>query len=167
MTAMHLHQALNIKPFTVMSSLRKMTERGVLMCLTPTMRHSRVYWLTTRGERIQRELRRYADLRLLEHDVPAVDWTQYAFTCFSHRMVILSVLTEPLTPALIKRRARRRYPWIRMSASNVREAVIRLKQRAIVESLLLPKERHPRYVLTPMCHDFPRLLQRVVWRRGP
>ena len=167
MTAIQLAGMLNIKPFTVMSSLRQLTKHGLMMCLTPDERQSRIYWLTQFGERVQRELRQSEELKPLIHDVPELDWTRYTSVCFSHRAVIVCVLTQPLTPVDIKRHARRRYPWIRMSTNNVRDAVKLLRQRNIIEPVISARERYPRYVLTQACREFPRLLQRVVWRRAP
>jgi len=158
MTAMQLSRRLEIKRYTCMSALRDCVARGLLVCLNSRARQSRLYWLSEKGVRAQRELRRSEGKPALVHDVPDIDWERYGFVCFSHRAAIVSVLTEPLQAATIKRRARRRHSGLRMSANNVRDALKLLVRAGIVRRVLVRRWKHPRYELVEGCREFGRLL---------
>jgi len=158
MTAIQLSRRLELKRYSCMSALRELAQRGLMVCLNPTARQSRLYWLTEAGVRAQNRLRREDAATPLVHDVPDVNWEQYGFVCYSHRAVIVSVLTEPLQAATIKRRARRRWSDLRMSANNVRDAVKLLRAAGIVRVVRVRRRKHPHYELVEACRGFPRLL---------
>ena len=164
MTATQLAHQLDVNASTCMSILSERQAHGLLVCLNPSARKSRLYWLTASGVRMQSELRVRAGLAPLAHDAPEIDWSLYGFVCFSHRAAILSVLTEPLQAATIKRRARTRQPGIRLSANNVRDAMRLLVAGGIVRRVCVRKKKHAHYELAEACRGFPRLLQQAVWR---
>lgn len=161
MTAIQLSRRLDLKRYSCMSALRELAQRGLMTCLNPTARQSRLYWLTEAGVRAQNRLRREAGAAGLVHDLPDVNWEQYGFVCYSHRAAIVCVLSEPLQAATIKRRARRRWSSLRMSANNVRDAVKLLRTAGIVRAVRVRRRKHPRYELVEDCRGFPRLLARA------
>ncbi len=132
--------------------------RHLIACLNPHAHKSRLYWLTVLGTRCQRRVRSEDQLPRLVHDFPQVDWELYGWLCHRHRSAVIREAHEPLQPAMIKRHARRRDESIRMSANNVRDVLKLLLQRGLVERLLLPGERYPRYRLTPVGEDMRHLL---------
>ena len=163
MTAMQVSHKLTLNASTCMSTLTDLRRGQLLDCLNPAARMSRLYWLTKAGARMQSRLRRSERRKPLVHDVPQVDWDLYGFVCFSHRAAIVSVLSEALQAATIKRRARKHRPRIRMSANNVRDALRLLLARGIVQRTTVPRRRHAHYELSPVCRDFPRLLREAEW----
>lgn len=121
--------------------LRKLAEHGRVCCLTPTAQRSRVY-----------ATREHASAR------QEVCWDLYAWICFSHRSAVLRALDQPLQPAEIARRARRRDPQLRMSANNVRDVIAAFRTRGVVRPHIVKKKAHPRYELTPTGRQLQQLL---------
>lgn len=135
-----------------------LSQSRLLECLNPGVIRHRLYWLTQSGSRCQRRLRRAAGLRTKVDAIPSVDWDLYGQVCYRHRSTVIRELSEPLQPATIKRRARRRNDSIRMSANNVRDVVRYLLSQGIVRKVTIPRQHHPSYALTPVGETFRSLL---------
>lgn len=116
--------------------------------LNGNARRSRLYKLTRLGIACQKKLRREMNLPELSYFNPSIDWGLYGWVCFRHRASILRVLTEPLQPSEIKRRAIRKVEKLRMSANNVRDIMKLFLARKIVQKVQRRKRAHPRYELT-------------------
>ena len=79
-------------------------------------------------------------LRPIAHDCPNLDWQLYGDVCYSHRAAVVRVLTEPMQPAQIKRKALFKDSRIRMSANNVRDVIRLLLAKGIVEPVMVKGE---------------------------
>lgn len=121
---------------------------GLVTCLNPAARRSRLYWLTPLGIRGQRELCRDLGLPAPEHTFPQVDWKLYGWVCFRHRAAVIRTLVRPLQPAAIKRKARFQDPTLRMSANNVRDVIRLFVAKRIVQPVREAGQPYPRYALT-------------------
>lgn len=111
--------------------VRTLAATGLISCLNPLARRSRVYWLTPAG------MRRRNSLVPSQATHPAslstsVDWALYGWICFSHRSAVLRALEPPLNAASVKRAARFRDPALRMSANNVRDVLRAFLDRGLV-----------------------------------
>jgi len=137
--------------------LRELARHGLMECLNPEARRSRVYGLTPKGVALQQRLRDQAGLRPFP-EAPAVDWSLYGWVCYSHRGAVLRVLDEPLQPSAIKRKARYYEPGIRMSANNVRDVIKLFVEQGIVRPVRSPGRARPRYELTRRGHALQGLL---------
>ena len=80
--------------------------------------------------------------------LPDIDWELYGWLCFSHRMVILKTMAEPMQPAQMKRYIRYRFPQTKISASNVRDIIKLFLTQGLVRPVNFRKKAHPRYELT-------------------
>ena len=134
---------------------------GLVRCLNENARRGRLYWLTKLGESCQPGLLKQLDKKPLEHCVPELDWELYGWVCFNHRSAIIKVLTEPMQPATIKRKARARAPTLHMSANNVRNVIRLFLAHGIVHPVRVRKKAHLRYELTELGKRFQELLWRV------
>jgi hypothetical protein len=123
-----------------MRLLARLRQRGVVRCLNPHARRSRVYART--------------DARLPE----GVDWALYGWVCYSQRRAVLEALDVPRYPAAIKRRARYLHPGIRLSANNVRDIIRLFRARDIVTPVDVAGRAHPHYTLTAQGEVLQRLI---------
>lgn len=125
--------------------VRKLHSRGLIQCLNPEARRSRVYWLTELGmaclKGIGESNERCVDLS----EVPQVDWALFGWLCYSHRAAVLKTLAIPLQPAAIKRRARSQIPGLRMSANNVRDVIRLFREKRVVRPVRIRKRAFPAY----------------------
>ena len=140
--------------------LGELVAHGLMECLNPIARQSRVYWLTELGVVCQRLLRKAFGLSALTHDFPEVDSNLYGWVCFSHRSAVIKALRGPMQPVAIKKRALEQNPRLRMSANNVRDVVSALLAKGIVRAVKIRREGHLRYELT----EVGRKLQELSWR---
>ena len=126
----------------------KLVTRGLLTCLNPEARNSRLYWLTDLGRQCQKRLHRDLALAYEEYDLPSIDWSLYGWICFSHRSIVMKTLTAPMQPSEIKRVIRNKKAGVKISANNIRDVVKLLLGKGIVQKLYAGKKAHPRYELT-------------------
>lgn len=119
---------------------------GMVKCLNPTAKRSRLYWLTPIGILCQKKLN--DNLPVALKDLPDIDWQLYGWVCFNHRTAIIRALTEPMQPSTIKRRAMKQNSKLKMSANNVRDVMKLFLQKKIVRPVKERKKAHLRYELT-------------------
>ena len=136
----------------------KLVSRGLLICLNPKARNSRLYWLTDLGRQCRKLLHRDLDLAYEENDLPAIDWALYGWICFSHRSIVMKTLTAPMQPSEIKRMIRKRRAGMKISANNIRDVVKLLLEKGIVQKVYVRKKAHPQYKLTDSGNQFRELL---------
>ena len=148
LTANQISHKLYIDPASSSRILSDFSDRGLMVCLNPSARNSRLYQLTSLGKDCQRQLYLELNLPLKEFDVPAVDWDLYGWVCFSHRSAIMKILTEPMQPSEMKRQIRRRDSKVKISANNIRDIIKLFEQKGIVEKITVKKRAHPLYELT-------------------
>src|SRR6185295_12826393 len=104
MTAKQLSSLTGIRIGVCSIHLRKLGSKGVTCCLNDNARRSRLYFLTERGIRHQRRLRKQIGLPTLAHDSCNVNWGTYGWLCYGHRTAIIKAMNEPMQPAMIRRR---------------------------------------------------------------
>lgn len=126
----------------------KLVTRGLLTCLNPKARNSRLYWLTDLGRQCYKLLYQDSGLTCEEYDLPRIDWALYGSICFSHRSIVMRMLTKPMQPSEIKRAIRKRRAGMKISANNVRDVIKLLLEKGIVQKVYARKKAHPRYKLT-------------------
>jgi DNA-binding HxlR family transcriptional regulator len=126
----------------------KLSARGLLSCINPNARNSRLYWLTDAGIQCCRKLYRDSGLLYKEYDLPCIDWSLYGWICFSHRSIVIRTLAEPMQPSEIKRAIRKKSSNMKISANNIRDIIRLLLKKGVVKKVFYRKKAHPRYELT-------------------
>lgn len=111
--------------------LRTLARLGVVCCLTPDERRSRVY---ARASTVP----------------PVLDVALYSWVCYRHRRAVLDALDAPRQPVGIKRVARLRNPGVRMSANNVRDVIRAFREHDLVVPVCVRGKAHQRFQLTPL-----------------
>ena len=165
MTAKQISKVTRLRVDSCSHALGKFKARGMVICLNPTARSSRVFGLTESGLGCRKQL-------VLDSgkaakpvaDVAGVVWELYGWVCFRHRAAVIRVLTEPMQPSAMKRRLRNRNSGIRISANNVRDIVKLFLARGIVQQVHVRKKAHPLYELTELGKKFQRLLLQAEMR---
>ena len=162
MTALQLSKKTELSQDQCSVILGQLTLCGLVKCLNPYAKRSRLYWLTPVGVLCQKKLNNNLPSAL--KDLPDIDWELYGWLCYNHRAAIIKALTEPLQPATIKRRAKQHNPKIKMSANNVRDIMKLFLQKEIVKPVKVRKKAHLRYELTELGKKLQRLLS---WAEVP
>ena len=161
MTALQLSKRTGLKPNQCSIILGKLTLCGMVKCLNPNATRSRLYWLTPTGILCQKKLSKDKSLPEPTEKLLDIDWPLYGWLCYSHRAAIIKVLTEPMQPSTVKRRAKQQDSRIKMSANNVRDVIKLLLQKEIVKPLKLKKKAHLHYELTRTGQDLQKMLRRA------
>lgn len=161
MTARQLSKLTNLTLDQCSLYLGQLTLCGLVKCLNPTVRRSRLYWLTSIGILCQKKLRKDKNLPSLTKELPDIDWELYGWACYNHRAAIIRALTEPLQPATIKRMAKQQDRNLKMSANNVRDVIRLFLKKGIVKSVNINKKAHLRYELTSLGKEIHELLRNV------
>ena len=139
-------------------TIAKLVTKGLLSCLNPQARSSRLYWLTDLGIQCRKSLHQDLALAYQEHDLPSIDWPLYGWICFSHRSIVIKILTIPMQPSEIKRIVRKRKPETKISANNVRDVIKLLLAKGIVQKEFVRKKAHPQYKLTDLGNQLRQML---------
>ena len=139
----------------------KLVAKGLLTCLNPEARNSRLYWLTDLGTQCQKRLHRDLAQAHEEYDLQDIDWTLYGWIWFSHRSIVLRTLNEPMQPSEIKRTIRNRKPETKISANNIRDVMKLLLEKGIVQKVFFRKKAHPSYELTDLGNQLRELLMQA------
>ena len=148
MTAKQISRRTAASFDTCRDVVRELTVYGLVRCLNPSARRSRLYWLTPMGAECQRRVCASDGRTVPEHFLPPIDWEMYGRVCYSHRGAIVKTLTEPMQPAAVKRRARQRLFKLQMSANNARDIFRLFRRWGIVEPVQIRKKAHLRYRLS-------------------
>lgn len=128
--------------------LRRLHADRLVVCLNPGAVNHRVYWLTTRGAKMQASLYRDQELEPPTLTYPDLDWELYGRTCSTHRSLVIRALREPMQPARIRLLAKMRDATIRMSGNNARDAIRFLHAQCVVRRIPRRRRSHPFYELT-------------------
>ena len=146
MTAKQISKVTRLRVDSCSHVLGKFKARGMVICLNPTARNSRVFGLTELGLKCRKQLARTSGKAEQDMvDVADIDWELYGWVCFRHRAAVIQILTEPMQPSAMKRRLRNRNSGIRISANNVRDIVKLFLARGIVQQVYVRKKAHPLY----------------------
>ena len=161
MTAKQLSRRTSLSFDVCRDVVRELTVYGLIRCLNPNARRSRLYWLTEMGAECQKRSCESDGKTVPDHFLPPIDWEMYGRVCYSHRAAIVRTLTEPMQPAAVKRRARQRICTLHMSANNARDVFRLFRSWGIVEPVQIRKKAHLRYRLSDDGLIFQQLLQRA------
>ncbi len=161
MTASQLSKKTGLSLDQYSLSLGQLSLCGLVKCLNPYAKRSRLYWLTPVGILCQKKLTKDKTLPDIAKDLPDIDWELYGWLCYNHRSAIIKALTEPMQPATIKRKAKQQNPKIKMSANNVRDIMKLFLEKEIVKPIKLRKKAHLRYELTELGHKIQGLLSQA------
>ena len=160
-TAKQISRITGIPADTCSYILAKCSTHGLLTCLNPKARSSRLYWLTRLGHKCRKRLHKKFDLPYKEAVLPDIDWTLYGYVCFAHRSAVMKVLVEPMQPSQVKRFLRAHHPNQKISANNIRDIVRLLLAKKILTPVKVEKKAHPRYALTALGNQLRQLLLRA------
>lgn len=138
-TIRQLSRTLGMSLDATMRLLARLRARGLVRCLNPHARRSRVY------------------VRIDACLPEGVEWALYGWVLYSQRRAVLEALDAPRYPSAIKRRARYLHPGIRLSANNVRDIIRLFKARGLVTPIDAGRA-HPSYALTPQGEVLQRLM---------
>ncbi len=158
LTAKQIARKTGIPMDTCSYTIAKFTAKGLVTCLNPEARNSRLYWITELGGRCRKRLHQDRNLSYKEYDLPSVNWPLYGWLCYSHRAAVIRALAEPMQPSEIKRTLRFHRSSIKISANNIRDVVKLLLEKGIVKKVYVRKKAHPRYELTDSGKQFRQLL---------
>lgn len=161
LTAKQVGRKTGIPMDTCSYILAKFSAKGLLTCLNPEARNSRLYWLTTLGRAYRKQLQQDLNLPYTEYDLPDVNWALYGWLCFSHRSAVIRTLSCPMQPSEIKRFLRIHRPNMKISANNIRDVIRLLLARKIVRPVRVRKKAHLLYELTDLGNRFRQLLTRA------
>ncbi len=148
LTANQMARKLDVRPSQASALMERLNAIGLVQCLNPFARSSRVYWHTLIGEKFHNELCQSAGISAVAR-LSKNNWSLYGSTCFNHRSTVIKMLTRPMPPAEIKRQARLHDQRVSISASNVRDVIRYLHKHGIVQPVHGRKRAHPSYELTP------------------
>jgi DNA-binding PadR family transcriptional regulator len=164
MTAKQVGKKTRFSPDTGSHLLRRMAAQGLVVCVNPEARCSRLYRLTELGQacrdRVRKDLALPRDTKP-EPDVDSVDWKLYGWICFNHRAIVIRTMTRPMQPSEIKRIVRARKPHVKISANNIRDVMKLLLVRGIVKPVKVSRKAHLRYELTDLGRQLQKLLIRA------
>jgi len=158
LTARQISRKTGIPVDTCSCLIAKLSDQGLLTCLNPEQRNSRLYWVTGLGAKCKNKLYQDLDLPRKELDLPDMDWQLYGWVCFTHRSAVIRTLSGPMQPSEIKRFLRVHHPDIKISSNNIRDVVKLLLSRNIVRPVKIRKKAHLRYELTETGRQLQRLL---------
>ena len=158
MTARQIARKTDIPVDTCSGLTAKLLDQGLLTCLNPAQRNSRLYWITGVGAKCKNQLCQDLDLCYKEFDVSNTDWQLYGWVCFKHRSAVIRTLSCPMQPSEIKRFLRIHHPNMKISANNVRDVIKLLLAKNIVRPVKIRKKAHLRYELTDLGNQLRKLL---------
>ena len=161
LTAKQISRETRIGVDTCSYLLAKFAVKGIVACLNPNARNSRLYWVTELGQKCRERLHRQLSLPEKQYDVPSVNWELYGWVCYNHRSPIIRILTEPMQPSEMKRRLRQIGSNVRISANNIRDIIRLFHEKGIVRKMSVRKRAHPRYELTDQGIQIQKLLNQA------
>ena len=159
MTAGQISSRTGIPKNTCSHIIAQCSVQGLLICLNPQQRNSRLYALTSHGRRIRKQLCKGTNLPFKEYDQPDINWSLFGSVCFNHRSAVIRTMFGPMQPSEIKRVLRMQQSSIKISANNVRDIIKLFVEKNIVRSVNVKKKAHPLYELTKLGIQLQRLLR--------
>lgn len=154
MTTQHVIDVTGLEKDNSKEVVRELRTYGLVYCLTPQARRSRLYWLTPLGIQCCNALRIESGLPAQRMQLPSVSWDAYAFTCFAHRSAILRNLHTPSRVAALREGILFAEPGIKLSDHALRDCLHALEDQGLVTKETLP---HLLYDLTPLGKELQHL----------
>jgi len=161
LTSKQLSKKTGILVDTVQQAVLKLSMSGLVLCVNPRQRNSRVYRLTNRGIQVRTKVFQGISLPFKEYNQPDIDWDLYGCLCFNHRTAIIKILTEPMQPSEIKRVFRMQRHKIRINANNIRDIIKFFLAHGIVRPVKIRDKAFLRYELTDLGTKFRKLLMQA------
>ena len=161
LTAKQIGRRTDIPTDTCSYVMTKFAAKGLVICLNPKARNSRLYWITGVGRQCRRQLHQDLNLPEKAYDVPSVNWDLYGLVCYTHRAAIIRSMTSPMQPSEVKRVLRIHRANIRISTNNIRDVIKLLLEKGLVQKVFVRKKAHPRYELTDSGNQFRQLLMQA------
>ncbi len=158
LTAKQISARTAIPAYTVSAVVVKFNLMGLVLCLNPRQRNSRVYRLTQCGIQLRKKICRDLKVAFTEYDQGGIDWNLYGSVCFNHRAAVIRTLSEPMQPSHIKRVLRMQKHKIRISANNIQNIIKFFLAHGIVRPVKLRGKAFTRYELTDIGTKFRQLL---------
>lgn len=148
MTAKQLAKIIGIRNDCCSYVLQEFLKAGLVVCLNPQAKRSRLYWLTHKGIKWQQKLLKMQGFSICVYDFPAVDWSLYGWVCYNHRSAVLKALTEPSQPITIRKKVIQQNPDIKISANNVSDVLQLFVKERIIKPVRIKRKARPAYRLT-------------------
>jgi DNA-binding MarR family transcriptional regulator len=148
LTARQISRKTGIRVDTCSYEIAKLVDKGLLICLNPKARNSRIYSLTETSRRCCRRLCRDSNRTFEEYPRMDLDWELVGWLCFRHRSAVLRMLTEPMQPVEIRRKIKQKLSHVKISANNTRDIIRLFHTKELVQKVYIHKKAHPRYELT-------------------
>jgi predicted transcriptional regulator len=161
MTARQISRKTGIPKDTCSHIVAQCSTRGLLTCLNPQQRNSRLYALTASGRTIRKHLCQDTNLPYKEYDLPDIDWSLYGSMCFRHRSAVVRTLSGPMQSSEIKRVLRIHQSSIKINANNIRDIIKLLLSWDVVKSVKVGRKVHLYYELTELGIQLQRLLRQA------
>lgn len=161
MTARQLAKKTGIPKDTCSHFIRRFRTHGLVTCLNPEQRNSRLYSLTTHGRSTRKHTSSDSKLPFKEYDQPDINWQLYGSVCFNHRSAVIRAMSGPMQPSQIKRVLRIHQSSVKISANNIRDIVKFFVKNNIVRPVVVRRKGHLRYELTEMGLQMRRLFQQA------
>ncbi len=158
LTATQLSKKTSIPVGTVQQAILKLSMTGLVLCINPSQRNSRVYRLTKHGIQVRNKVCQNISQTFKEYNQPSIDWNLYGCLCFNHRTAVIKILTEPMQPSEIKRVFRMQRHKIRINSNNIRDIIKFFMARGIVRPVKVNGRAYLRYELTDLGNRFRHLL---------
>jgi len=159
LTAKQICKKTGIPVDTCSYVLGRFAVKGLVVCLNPKARNSRLYYVTDLGSDCQSHL--HQGVPETWHDFPSVDWEVYGWACYNHRATVIRVLMQSMQPSEIKRVLRVHKLGVKISANNIRDVVKLFLEKGIVQKVFVRKKAHPQYELTKLGTKLQRLLSQA------
>jgi hypothetical protein len=158
MTATQLARRLHENPEHCSRHLRRLMDVGVVECLNPLARSSRVYALTQVGQRCQKRLgvKTSPDVVL---EATNFDWDLLGWVSYRHRSAVIKSMAAPMRAVTIRHRALQQNAQLRMSANNVRDVLRHFVDRRLARRVILADSIYPHFELT----NLGRQLKSQLW----
>jgi DNA-binding transcriptional regulator GbsR (MarR family) len=147
LTSRQISKKTGIPSHTCSYTIAKLVDLGVLICLNPKARSSRLYTLTADGQHYFQQFFQIGCTRPA-HAHSEIDWALYGRICFNHRAAVIKTMTRPMQPSEIKRILKIQKSRVRISANNVRDVMRVFVTSGIVQPVKIRKKKHLRYELT-------------------
>jgi len=161
LTARQIARKTGIPVDTGSHLIAQCSAKGLVTCLNPEQRNSRLYWLTSLGMAAKKQLCHDANLPCKEYDLPDINWSLYGWVCFNHRSAVIRTLSGPMQSSEIKRVLRIHQSSIKISANNIRDIIKLLISKNIVRPMKVKRKAHPRYELTELGIQLQQLLRQA------
>lgn len=162
MTPAHLARQAGMSTKTACKVVAGLRQHGLIRCLTPGIQRGRPYVRTDLGESVYALIGGDAASPSNSLNLPIKDQDAYGLICHRHRSSVVRGLGVPRRASQIKQWIRSNLPGARISANNVRDVLIKLRNLGVVHRVNSDEEHYPLYALTERGQRFRDLLDQAM-----